>query len=222
MDKEKIAFFDFCETLVDFQTADAFVHFVRQNHGTQKMYRRHKIYTLLKKSYILLVIDRILHCSANKKVILWQLKGQSLSDLETFAEEYYYLKLVNHKIDAVVDKMKALQSDGYRTVLVSGGYDIYLKVFAKNNKVNTSDIISTKIGFKNGRCTGRIEGIDCMGKNKIKLIERMFNKQDILSVSLSDSKSDLPLLLWTNDCYVVSHKKKQKWAVDNKLKEIIW
>ena len=37
--REKVAFFDFCETLVDFQTADAFCDYVRERTKKTKMFK---------------------------------------------------------------------------------------------------------------------------------------------------------------------------------------
>ena len=34
--KNKVAFFDFCDTLVDFQTGDAFIDFIRENTKKKK------------------------------------------------------------------------------------------------------------------------------------------------------------------------------------------
>ncbi|GHT86418.1 hypothetical protein FACS1894137_11980 [Spirochaetia bacterium] len=62
-----------------------------------------------------------------------------------------------------------------------------------------------------------------MGKNKVKIIEKVF--ADIKlddTVSYSDSKSDIPLLKWTTIGVVVSKNHHQPWINDDNFKEIIW
>ena len=48
------------------------------------------------------------------------------------------------------------------------------------------------------KATGKLEGIDCMGQNKVTLLEQRFDQVKIYSEALSDSPSDLPLLKWVN------------------------
>ena len=139
---ERIAFFDFCETLVDFQTADAFVHFVRRKHGNSRMTIRNILGVFLSKTYVLRVIDKLFHCAANKRMVLWQLKGLPQSAVETYAQEYYHDMLVPHSIKAIQERLENLQKEGWRIVLVSGGYDVYLKCYAKANGINSQDVIS--------------------------------------------------------------------------------
>ncbi len=220
---EKIAFFDFCETLVDFQTADAFVHFIRKRYGNKRMKRLNRVISFLCGIYILPIIEKVIpNKSINKRLVLSQLKGLTQDKIEQYAFEYYNEKIKPHEIHQLIEQLHKYQKEGYRIVLVSGGYDKYLRFFAEDNNIVTEDIISTKIDFHNGVCSGKIAGLDCMGRNKISLLEQKFVKKDISSVSFSDSKTDLPMLLWTDDCYVVSHNKKQQWAIDNNLKEIVW
>ena len=122
-------------------------------------------------------------------------------------------------INKILDILVKKRTEGFEIVLVSGGYDIYLKYFAK--EFGVSNIISSHISFKNEICTGTLRGLDCLNKNKVILLNEQYKKEDIISEAYSDSISDIPFLSWVNSGYVVSKKEKQNW-VNNKFKEIIW
>ena len=86
----KIALFDFCETIVKFQTADAFVHFVRNQSKDRRMNFINKIHSFLVKSRIFAIMEHIFpKSSINKRLILFQLKGFSKSKLNEYAKLYY-------------------------------------------------------------------------------------------------------------------------------------
>ena len=220
--KRKIAFFDFCETLVNFQTADAFVDFVREKTQNPRMLRVKKWTDLLVRIKLIKLVEKLTRyrLSINKKLVLWQLKGFEYSVLDLLAEEYYKYRIKPNFIIPIVQELLARKSEGYEIVLVSGGYSIYLKYFA--HEYGISNVISSTIGFENNVCTGRFGSIDCLFENKTKLLNQQYDKNALQSVAYSDSKSDIPLFKWANEGYVVSHNISQRWINNYKLNEIIW
>lgn len=220
--KRKIAFFDFCETLVDFQTADAFVDFVREKTQNQRMLKLQRLTTIFSWLKIIRIFETLTRhrLSINKQIILYQLKGFQHSQIDALAKSYYENRIRSNLILPLMDELKRLQNEHYEIVLVSGGYDIYLKYFAEEFSVN--NVISSSIGFKNGVCTGRFESIDCLNDNKVVLLNQKYDRDAIYSVAFSDSRSDIPLFKWVNEGYVVSRNYPQRWAKKYKLNEIIW
>lgn len=221
--KEKIVFFDFCETLVNFQTADAYVDYVREKSQSKRMARMEAIRRWLYSHHIISLLDivKFNNYPINKRIKLFQLKGFSDVELETFAKGYYYNQVAPNIIQPILKEMQKYQMTGYKVVIVSGGYDIYLKYFAKEYGVEK--VISTRIEFNsNNKCTGRFCGFDCLNQNKVILLNRTFNKQDIESKAFSDSKSDIPFLSWANEGIVISREKHQRWIEEYNFKEIIW
>ena len=218
---EKIALFDFCETLVDFQTADAFVDFVRVNTGNKRMLFLESIQRALRKFRVIGIIEIIFHChSINKRLKLFQLKGFTKDILLSFAQIYYIECIRPHFINLILNEMQSLQKEGYFVGLVSVGYGLYLDFFVKEFSLDFC--VSTNIQFENDVCTGKFEGIDCLNDNKIILLNELFKDKPLESVAYSDSESDLPLLRWVKNGVVVSRGQSQSWSVLNHFKEIIW
>ena len=218
----KVALFDFCETLANFQTADAYVDYVRRRLNDKRMCRLERMQNYLRKIKIIQILDILTkyRYSINKRIKLWQLRGHQTSELEEMARGYYKEMISPNLIPDMVEKMLELKSKNYSVMLVSGGYDIYLRYFVDEYELN--GVISTKIGFKNNVCTGRFDGYDCLRDGKTKLLNKFFPTKPNYSCAFSDSISDIPFLKWANDGYVVSRNKHQVWSTNNGLKEIIW
>lgn len=217
----KIALFDFCETLANFQTADPFVDYVRKNHPSKRMLFFDKLKLFHDRLRIFGAFEHLLlpQNSISKKIKLYQLKGFHKKELVLLAEQYYKNVVKPNLINEMINELLRLKNE-YKIYLVSGGYDLYLKYFVED--FGLDGYFSSKIGFIDDICTGRMEGEDCMYENKVKTLENSFNKAGCEIIAYSDSKTDMPLLAWADEGIVVSKKHSQKWAKDNKLKEIIW
>lgn len=218
----KIALFDFCETLANFQTADPYVDFVRAKVGTSRMKRWEFVKSLYNKSRLLqfLFIKLSRNPSIGKSLKLYQLKGLNEQLLEELGCQYYTDVIKPNLISATCEEMLRLKGEGFNIYLVSGGYNLYLKWFVKD--FNIDGFWSTKIAFKEGACRGAFEGEDCMREQKVVVLNNFFHQKPDYSVSYSDSESDLPFLKWTTDCFVVSRNHSQDWARERGLKELIW
>lgn len=218
----KVALFDFCETLVNFQTADAFVDFVREHERERVILVKYYLKELLNRIYVIKAFEKVTkgRFSINKRLTLWQIKGFKQSEIVRYAQLYYIERIKPNFIADIINILLSLQAEGYDIYIVSGGYDVYLNFFAREFKVK--GVISTKIRFKNNLCTGKIDGIDCMNRGKVRLLDDFFQRRPAYSEAYSDSITDLPFLKWANIGIVVSKDKHQIWVDKNYLKEIIW
>ena len=66
MGNDKWSLFDFCETLVTFQTADAYVHYIRRKTGNRRMILLDGLHRLLKTFRVVNLAERI---TGNKRSI---------------------------------------------------------------------------------------------------------------------------------------------------------
>lgn len=221
--KEKVALFDFCETIANFQTADAYVKYVRDHYGNKRTRCIEKLRTLLSRTYILFALSIVFaKGSINKRMVLLQLKGYSINVLEKYAKEYYECEIRPNLIHMVVNELIKLRDDGWKIVLVSAGYEIYLKYFANEYNIQMENVISVRIKFKNGICYGTFDGGDRLW-DKTEQLDKKFDRSEIQSIAYSDSPSDLPLLLWAKDGVVVRRRDRNgEWYKNFNFREIIW
>jgi len=222
----KFAFFDFCETLVNFQTADAFVDYIRSVKNSFYMRFLEIVLNVLKKIRIIAALNKLLPRSTiGKRIKLLQLRGLEYDELNKLAESYYRKLIRPGFIKPVITEMQKLKEQGYEICLVSAGYSTYLKYFAAEFQIN--HLIATEIKFNNSGkiCKGSISGKDCIGIEKVHRLNSYFEVQDVNyheSISFSDSITDLPMLILTGKSIVVSRVRSQSWSQKNKFEEIIW
>jgi len=223
---QKVAFFDFCETLVNFQTADIFIDYVRKKNGSLYMLVLNAIFLLSVRLRVMAILERIIpEKSFSKRLKLLQIRNLSYEVLDQIADEFYRNIIKPNLILPVLTEMQKLAKQNYDICLVSAGYSIYLKYFVQDFHV--PHLISTEIAFDmpRNRCLGKIAGKDCIRAEKVKRITAHFDGEDINlseSISISDSISDLPMLLLTGKAVVVSKGRSQQWILKNDFREIIW
>ena len=221
--KDKIALFDFCDTLVDFQTGDAFIDFIRENTGKKGAIIIEKFRLFLIKMRFFAILSKFLpNNNWHKKLKLFQLIGISKNEIEHLSLLYYTKRIKPRFITKIIQELQQYKEKGYLIYIVSGGFSDYIIHFCKEFEIN--EPIATNIKYKNGICLGIIDGIDCMHAAKIDKIKNIIDLSNInleQSVAYSDSITDLPLLTIVKNGVVVSKKHSQNWVATNKLKEII-
>ena len=213
---DRVAVFDFCETLIKFQTADAFINYVLEKTLSGRMKRIDKGLWLFCK----LGIPRLLNLfsdmwerrSLNKRWRLYGLKGIAERELNDLAYQFYLDRLRPNIIEPVLSELKEKKEEGYTLGIVSGGFDIYIRYFAEEFGVDF--YLSGVIGFKHGVCTGTLVDEDCMRERKVEAISRLFTTRPAMSISYSYSLSDRGV--------VVSRNSHQEWIDKYKFSEIIW
>jgi HAD superfamily hydrolase (TIGR01490 family) len=221
MISKNIAIFDCCETIVNFQTADAFVSFIREQSESQKMEQMESKRLHFRATNLGQLLWRF-GLDENKKKVASQLDGMPRESVIIYAESYLRNVLSKNFIPDTIELINKLKGQGYCLILISGGYWDYIKPLG--DSLGFDYVISTHLKYKDGVCTGKF-GKDCMGKQKVYQFKRFLKSEGILPktiISISDSESDLPILRIADKSIVIS-RKHQKWVpFSDKFEEIIW
>lgn len=220
----KIALFDFCETLANYQTADAYIYYViKYKKKNMRDYWFACIRAVLANKISRYVFYRFLHISVNKHLLLKQIKGMNRSDMQSLALAYYRDVVKPNLIPETLDLLKEYKMNGYRVGIVSAGYDIYLNCFV--DEYGVDDLISTRLAYAKDVFLGKYEEPDCIRDNKVKLMKGYYgieNMKEWDSISYSDSMTDIPFLRFTKKAVVVARKNKPAWAEKEKFEVLIW
>jgi HAD superfamily hydrolase (TIGR01490 family) len=182
---------DVCDTLVNFQTANAFTEYVIKKKFPL---RRFQLF-LFRKIFNNFILRKIL-IKLGFSLKLMQLsliKGIQKDELNELAKRFFKQMILPSLNNDVLDFLKQYKSAD--VIIVSGGYDIYLRFLAEY--IDASYLIASELDFSSqGKFTGNLKGVDCMGINKvIKLFDAgLLDKLKFEETAvLSDSISDLPL-----------------------------
>jgi len=215
--------FDFCETLVDFQSADRFINRILDNRSVDKNKFWKQISRFLSCRFFNLGFNKFFPALIyGKRMKLLGIRGITKSDIDAAAIQYQ--KELNKNLIKPLNQLltEHIQKGDY-LVIVSGGYTPYIEEFSKGKGIQK--VFATKIRFKNNKCLGVFDGKDCMREEKRILVKNYIKKEKIIyskSICYSDSKSDLPIMEWVDEGIVISKDKSQYWAKEYGFKEIIW
>jgi phosphatidylglycerophosphatase C len=201
MKKKEVIIFDFCETLVPFQTGDEFLKRLIIGHASYK----NKITALIITNKIVKKMLSILN--PDKKIrdyLLPKIKKIKKDKVNSEARKYAKTVLIpsiNIEIEKILENYKINEK---KILIVSAGYEEYLRcVFEDQSEI---EIIGTKLEYENGFTTGKISGEVCFGEEKVNRIKNDFNfeidKEN--SAVYSDCMSDFPMF---------SLVSKKKWLV---------
>jgi HAD superfamily hydrolase (TIGR01490 family) len=219
----KLVIFDFCETLVNFQTADSFVDYIIDKENYNKFRWVKYLDKILIKTRIMTVVRKFFpELNPSKRLKLYQIKGISNDKINHYANEFYKEKLMTNLILPLYDLFLDHIKKGDYVLIISGGYSPYIKVFSENHKIKS--YFATEIDKNQTKILGKFLGKDCLFQQKVVLLEKYLKENKIEyseSIAYSDSISDMPLLSWVNKAYVVSKGKTQSWAHKNGFEEII-
>lgn len=223
MQNQNLVVFDFCDTLVNFQTAGPFLDEVIQQFRPNRR-------SLLKLSHAILGKFRIYALTnkfwpalnLSKRVQLLFCRGISEKDFYDLAQNFYLKSIKPNIIHRVYQKMLEHISQGDTVIISSGGYQPYLEIFCSEHSIKT--LFCTRIEFKNGSATGFFNGKDCMRNQKLVLLNQFINLGKInldKTFCYSDSDSDLPILNWADKAVVISKNNPQNWAKTMNFEEWI-
>ena len=202
----RLVLLDFCDTFVSGQTADEFVNFCLYKRGKRPQGMRRYILKLLERF-------RFVPQGTGKKRLLARLRGVLESEVDEMATEFatVLMSRLNHRVLKLVSEYR---QKGYQIVIVSGGYETYLTKIA--HKFQFHHVLGTRLQSANGVLTGKIEGVDCLGEEKIRRILESFREMNIdwkESVAISDHISDRPLLRLVGVPYVVGVGESEPWVL---------
>ncbi|GAD17793.1 HAD-IB family hydrolase [Helicobacter fennelliae] len=207
--KKILALFDFCETLVDFQSAARYLELVAQKKTRHKL---HNLYTKISNKSKN-ILRKFIHLPPKQQVRYEVLKGLSVSDAQCIAKEFVTNELLPRVNPKVIERLQYHQRNKHTIVIVSGGFEIYIKLFAQHFGI--THVVAVALEECNGYLSGNIDGIHTMEHRKLyKLIECInvseFDLQK--SYAYSDCSSDIPLLSFVGHGIVIECGKDTQWA----------
>jgi HAD superfamily phosphoserine phosphatase-like hydrolase len=133
-------------------------------------------------------------------------KNLKVNYLDSCAQDYIstesFLKNINQDVLSFIQGQ-----ENAKKIIVSANYSFLAEKIAKLLKIETC--ISINLDTSNGKYSGEILGQIPFGKEKISVVSDFINNGSYNKTKgIGDSKSDLPLLKYLNEGYLVSLNKK--------------
>jgi phosphatidylglycerophosphatase C len=183
---KSIAFFDFDGTLTTKDTLLEFIKFTKGNAAFLTGFLLNSPYLVAYK------LNLIPNQRAKEKVMQYFFKNTPLSDFQKWSDAFateVIPKLIRPK---GAEELQKLQQSGTAVVIVSASFGNWIQKWATANNLQ---LIATRPEVRNGKLTGRIDGKNCHGDEKVRRIQEHFPLQQYEQVhAYGDTSGDKPML----------------------------
>ena len=156
--------------------------------------------------YLLKLIDRAGLKQLSQRLLL----GRALApaDLETVAETFAAAEIASGVLHGARERIEADRAAGYRLVMATASHGYYAAAIARH--LGFDDVVATQARRDGqGRILSLIEGDNCYGPVKLRMIESWMQRAGIARDDMhvraySDHVSDAPLLEWADQGFAVN------------------
>jgi HAD superfamily hydrolase (TIGR01490 family) len=184
--KRRIAFFDFDGTIT---TRDSLLAFIFFRHGRLKTIMG---LLIISPFYVLYALKLIQVQKAKEKVLSRFFRNEPLEQFDSFCEQFTRTVLPSLIRPKAVKELQIMMEKHVEIVIVSASPENWLKSWCKQFD---AALISTKLEVKNGKLTGKIDGKNCRGEEKVRRIRTQYDLGNYDEVyAYGDTKGDKPML----------------------------
>ncbi len=182
-----VAVFDFDGTLT---VADSLLPFLREVAGRRRFW-----IGLVRLSPSLAAggVGLMPRWRVKEKLLTEFLRGRTLSELDPVIARFIARRLPALLIPRAMQRLRQHQTQQHRIILLSASPEIYLQPWAA--KVGIAEVIATRLESNAGTITGRLNGRNCRGAEKIERLQAHLGALARYSIhAYGDSPSDRALL----------------------------
>jgi phosphatidylglycerophosphatase C len=194
---DRVAVFDLDGTLT---RIDTFLPFLATYAWRRRKPWRAAVIPLVVLAYLSrLVSDR----TAKQFLLRCFLFGEKRDDVEAHARDFCnWIKPRLHPLG--LTKLREHVDGGDRVIVVSASPDVYVPEIARS--LGVEEVVCTKVRWNDELCLGMIDGENCKREAKITMLSAYLgagaNPQTM--TAYGDSRSDLPLLCWVKNGFLIS------------------
>jgi HAD superfamily hydrolase (TIGR01490 family) len=184
--KRRIAFFDFDGTIT---TKDTLLEIIKYQKGTFRYY----LGMLLNLPYIIAWKAGIIpNYAAKQKVVSFFFRNMNVEEFQRRCDAFATDVLPELLRPKALQEIKKLQEEGAEVVIVSASPGNWSDVWRKETGMKS---LATKLQVSDNKLTGRFDGRNCHGKEKVTRINDAYDLSNYDEIyCYGDSKGDRPLL----------------------------
>ena len=168
-----IAFFDFDGTIT---SKDTLLEFIRYSKGDFSFYAGFALHSPILIAYKLQIISN----HRAKEIMLRHFFGRMpLEEFNKLCDQFYHERLPSLIREKAMKEIAKLQAHGAAVVVVSASPENWLIQWCRSIG---AECIATKMAVNNNRVTGRIDGRNCHGTEKVRRILERYNLEQYSAV----------------------------------------
>ncbi len=186
MSEKKIAFFDFDGTIT---TGDSLLELIKFIKGRRSFYAG---FILNAQWVVAYKLNLISNDNAKQKILTYFFAGMQENYFQEKCDLFINLKLPGMIRAAAFAEMETLRKDGFEVVVVSASGENWIRKWCDRLSL---ELVATRLAVKNGLMTGKIEGKNCYGIQKVVCIMEKWNLSEYKEIyAYGDSPGDRPML----------------------------
>jgi phosphatidylglycerophosphatase C len=189
-----IAFFDFDGTIT---RKDTLLEFIKYSKGRFRFYAG---FALNSPWLIALKLKLISNQAAKERILTWFFRNTPLDTFTGVCDRFAIDVLPGLIRPKALQEIALLKEKGATIVIVSASPENWIRPWTGPNSI---DLIATRLEADKTRLTGRIQGRNCHGLEKVERINQLFQLADYSTIyAYGDSSGDKPMLgLATNSFF---------------------
>ena len=185
-----VAFFDFDHTIT---TKDSFLDFITYVKGRRALYMAMLRFAIPSIGYKL---GWVSGASIKERYLTYFFKNVPVSQFEEWGASYAKEQLPNIIHPKALARIQWHQSQGHEIVVVTASIDYWIAEWT--NSLNLG-LIATHLEQRKALLTGRLDGGNCNGQEKVKRIHAKYDLDHIVeSYGYGNSSGDKPMLELVN------------------------
>ncbi len=148
---------------------------------------------------ILYMMKAVPNWKAKESVFRHFLGGWSTGDFEKAGERYSRERLADIIKTDAIERIEWHRTSGHRIIVVSASVEAWIKEWCGRYGI---EVIGTRLESKQGRLTGRIEGANCQGAEKVRRIREAVRLNEYEYIyAYGNSKGDAEMLSLAQERY---------------------
>ena len=146
--------------------------------------------------------------------------------LATVSKGFAGFTLARNCLAQALTRVEAERAEGRRVVLATASYAFYVREIAA--LIGVDDVIATRTTNDGGKVSPRIDGENCYGNAKLRMVEAWLASQNIDRASVharffSDHVSDAPCMEWADEAFATNpHAPLRAIAAERGWKVLDW
>jgi phosphatidylglycerophosphatase C len=196
---KKIAFFDFDGTIT---TRDSMPEIIKFLKGRSAFYTG---ILMNMQWFIAYQINLISAGLLKEKILSYFFSGMPEHIFQEQCDLFADRKLPGLIRPDAIAEMDRLRKEGFEMVIVSASAENWIRNFAKRKSLQ---LIATKLQVKNGAITGKIEGKNCKGEQKVISIQEKWDLASFDKIYVyGDTPADKPMMALASQSFYKPFRK---------------
>ncbi|MBP7738266.1 MAG: HAD-IB family hydrolase [Spirochaetes bacterium] len=189
----RLALFDFDGTIT---TRDSLFDFLLFTFGAARCAAG---LIVLGPVLVLYVLKKIPNCKAKEAVFRHFFKGWSIERFEKVGERYSRERLDHIIMGQARERIEWHRTGGHRIIVVSASVETWMREWCGRYGIG---IIATRLESAQGKLTGRIDGANCQGPEKVRRIREAVNLDEYEYIyAYGNTRGDADMLSLAHEQY---------------------